>query len=181
MNLFERILSTINAIFLMILSILVILLSSKLVSLQTLWTRLGLLYGRWEGILIGIILLSINIKFLLSGIIPRPELLTTIAHNELGLLSISHIALEKLVIKVVNNIKEIKDIKVKIRKQTEGLFIDLKLILAPENIVVPELLSDLQKDIKEYIEGTVGVNVRKISIKIESVETNPISHKRTVR
>lgn len=182
MNLFERILSTINAILLVVLSTIIILFSSKIIDIQTLWTRLALLYGRWEGILFGIILIIINIKFLLSGISSKPELITTITNNELGLLSISHTALEKLVIKVVNNVKEVEDVKVNIEKQTEGIIIDLRLTLTPENIVMPELLSGLQKDIKEYFEEIVGITVKEISIKVENIaKSNLVSHKKTVR
>lgn len=183
MNLLNRILLTVNTLALAIVSILIILFSAKLISYQTLWTNLNLLYGRWEGILVGAIFLVLSIKFLFSGIKFKSssELSTTINKGELGLLSISHVAIEDIVLRVINKIKEIKDAKIKIVKKDEGVAINIRIMLDPDNIVMPELMSDLQRDIKTFIESNVGIVVEEVSIRIEKIATGSVSHQRVVR
>lgn len=181
MNLLDRIFLAIAVIILAVVSFFIVVFSSKLINLQTVWTSLNLLYGRWEGILVGSIFFVVSIKFLLSGIKSRPESVTIIRHGNLGLLSISHSALESFVLKVTNNIEEIKDVKVRIIKQDEGISINLKLMLTPHDIIVPELMSKLQQDIKKFIESNVGIAVKEICINIENITTKPVSHQRVVR
>lgn len=183
MNLLDRILLTVNTIALAIVSTLIILFSAKLISFQTLWTNLNLLYGRWEGVLAGAILLIMSIKLLFSGIKFKSssDLSTTINKGELGLLSISYKALEDIVLRVIDKIEEIKDVKVKIIKKDEGVSINIRIMLDPANIVMPELMSDLQRDIKKFIESNVGIVVEEVSIRIEKITASSVSRQRVVR
>ena len=68
-------------------------------------------------------------------------------------------AVESLVLKVIRDIENIKDSKVKIRNQENGISIILKLIVNYD-VIIPDMTTELQKTIKDYLETTAGILVK---------------------
>ncbi len=70
--------------------------------------------------------------------------------------------------KVIRDIENIKDSKIKVKKQENGISILLKLTVNYD-VIIPEMTSELQKTIKDYIETTAGISVNDIQISIDNV------------
>ena len=63
MNIFDKIMMTVYTLFIMVISIVVVLFSTRIVSLEYFSTSLSMLYGRWETSIIGLVLLLISLRF----------------------------------------------------------------------------------------------------------------------
>lgn len=168
MNLFDRIVLTIYTLFLAVVSVLVILFSTKIFPLEEYWTRLELLYGRWEVGVVGLIFLLMSMRFLLSGIKSQHFPEATIKDGELGNICISLNAIENLILKITRDFEKVKDVKVNLRKKEDGISIKLKLVVT-NDVVIPDLTAELQKTVKDYVESTTGINVEQININVDNV------------
>ncbi|MDD4569919.1 MAG: alkaline shock response membrane anchor protein AmaP [Tepidanaerobacteraceae bacterium] len=172
MNLLDRIMLTIYALFLTVVSVIIILFATGIISLQFFSTSILMSYGRWETGVVGVVLLLLSLRFLLSGLKTRQLPDTTIANGELGKVSITLNAVESLVLKVVRGIENIKDSKIKIKKLDNGVSILLKLTVNFD-VIIPETSFELQKTIKDYIENTAGITVKDVRVSIDNVSNQP--------
>jgi len=168
MGLLDRILLAFYATIMVLASILVILLSSKLITIDIFRTSIEALYGRWEAGLVGTVLLVISLKLLFSGFKTKSISETLVESGDLGSVSVSFNAIENLVLKVTQKIEDIKDVKVNVKDLNSGIAIDMKLVVTSD-IIIPELTADLQNDIKEYIETSAGVLVKNVEIKVDNI------------
>ncbi|AYO30702.1 alkaline shock response membrane anchor protein AmaP [Biomaibacter acetigenes] len=178
MNIFDRIILTVYTMFLAVVSVIVILFSVRLISLEDFGTRLAMLYGRWEVGVVGFIFLLTSVRFLLSGLKAQRYSETVIKNGELGNISISLNAIENLILKITRDIENVKDVKVHIKKREDGISILLKLVVNYD-VAIPEMTSALQKSIKNYIETTAGITVKDVNISVDNI-FNPYKQ-RTVR
>lgn len=179
MNILDRFILTIYTIFVAALSIASILFSARLVPLDYFGTRFALMYGRWEIGAVGLILLLMSLKLLLSGLKSQRYPETIIKSGDLGNVAISFNAIESLILKLTRDIENVRDVKVHIRKKEDGISVMLKLVVNFD-VVIPEMSSTLQKSIKDYIETTAGIMVKDINISVDNI-FNPYNKQRTVR
>ena len=168
MSIFDRVILTIYTLVIALLSLIIIAFSFKLVSIQKFWTGFVLLYGRWEAGILGFVLLIFSIRFLLSGIKSQKHNETIIRTNEVGSVKISLVAIENLVRKVIEDIEKIKDTNVKIQMENDDVVIVLKLVITSD-VVIPELSSELQNTVREYIETHTGITVKEVCISIDNI------------
>lgn len=168
MNIFDRILLIVYSLVLSIVSVVIILFSTRLISLNYFSTSLSILYGRWETALVGGVLLLISLKLLFSSIKIQRVSETIIKNAELGKVTISLNAVESLVLNVIQNIEHIKDVKVHIKGYEDGVSVILKLVVTPD-IDIPEITEELQSTIKDHVESTAGIVVKDIRITVENV------------
>lgn len=168
MRLYERVIVFFICIAMAVISVLAILFSLKVFSLNYFWTRLVYLYGRWEtGAIAGIFLVG-SILILLSSFLNRKIPESVISNGEMGSVSISFNAVENLILKAANNIERLKDVKVKLKPQEDSLSIILNVTVAPDTNI-PELTSELQRVVKDYVESMAGISVRGITVKVENI------------
>lgn len=168
MNILDRIILTIYTMFVALASIIVVLFSARLISLDDLWTRLAIAYGRWEAGAVGLAVMLVSLRFLLSGLKVQHFPETVICNGELGNISISLNAIENLILKITRDIENVKDVKVQIKKKANGISVLLKLVVNYD-IVIPELSSTLQKSIKNYIETTAGITVNDVNVRVDNI------------
>jgi uncharacterized alkaline shock family protein YloU len=168
MNLFDRIVLAVYALFFTAVSVVFILFSTRIVSFNYFSTSLSVLYGRWETGIVGLILLLVSLRFLLYGLKSKQLPETTIRDGELGKVCITLNAVESLVLKVIRDIESVKDSSIKIKKQENGVSIILKLTVNYD-VIIPDMASELQKTIKEYTENTAGILVKDVRISIDNV------------
>ena len=163
----------------LVVSIFVIVFSMKLINIDIFWTSIAPWYGRWETGILGAVLLVISVRLIFSGLRPKQPPESTIKNSEMGKVSISLTAVESLVLKLVRDIEKIKDVKVNIRKSENGVSILLKMVVT-HDVKIPDLSSELQKNVKEYIETATGLIVNDVSIKVDNVY-NPSLKQRNVK
>ncbi|MCG0274982.1 MAG: alkaline shock response membrane anchor protein AmaP [Thermosediminibacteraceae bacterium] len=177
MKLFDRIILFFICFLTAVISAVTILFSAKVFSLEFFWTRLVGLYGRWEIGAVAVLFLVGCLWILFSGLRNQKVPETVISSGELGNVSVSFNAIENLILKVASNIEKIKDVKVRLKHQEGSLLIMLKVILAPDT-KIPELTSELQKMVKDYLESMAGISVKSVSINVEDIAAQ---HKQKVK
>lgn len=101
-----------------------------------------------------LILLSISFAQLILGKIQRER--TIAFSNPLGQVTISLIAVEDLIKRLVNNIYEIRELRPDVIAGKKGLEVDLRIILRSETNI-PDLTMRLQDLIKNKVQETLGV------------------------
>ena len=118
----------------------------------------------------GLLLLLISIKLLFAGKAKRTEIRPASAlmqQTEIGGTFISLEAIDAMVQKHCRSQQRVKDCKTTLHSNETGVTIGIRLCVLPDTDVVT-LSGDLQKSLKEYIEGLSGVHVNEIGILVES-------------
>jgi hypothetical protein len=93
---------------------------------------------------------------------PAPSY-SLIRNSEFGSVYITVSALDTMVQKYCRSIGKIRECASSINLIKDGVTINLKLSLLPDSNV-PELTSELQKGLKEYIENLSGILVQEIGV-----------------
>lgn len=106
---------------------------------------------------------------LLLGIFPPgkpPE--TLLQQGDLGEVRITLNALENMVLRVVQRTKEVRGSNRRVLATPQGLVVSLQIrVAADQNL--PALTEELQKEIKEYLEGVTGMLVGEVRVKVEDI------------
>lgn len=175
MRFWDRLVISFFSLFTIIVSIIFLLMSTKLIGLHYFSTSLSILYGRWETGVFGIVLLILSLSYFVYAFKSKETPETVVGNSELGRVGIALSAIESIVQNVIRDVEDIKDSRIHIKKQQEGVSITLK-ITVNYDIIIPELTSELQKTIKDYVESTAGISVKNIHISVKNV-SNQIKQK----
>jgi len=118
----------------------------------------------------GLVLLLICIKLLFAGKGKKTEVRPASAlmkQNEFGGTFIALEALDTMVQKHCRAQQRVRDCHTTLHSSDAGVTIGIRLSVLPDTDVVT-LTSDLQKSLKEHVEGLTGINVTEIGILIEN-------------
>ena len=92
-----------------------------------------------------------------------------IQQTENGELRISVKAIENLVQKCIDLHPEIHVVSMRVRNSRQGVVIDLRIALA-NNISIPLAVASLQKQIRQYLSASSGIDVKEILVSVETAE-----------
>ena len=92
--------------------------------------------------------------------------------TESGELRIAVKAIENLVQKCIDLHDEIHVISMKIINTREGVVVDLYVSLA-NNISIPMAVASLQRQIKQYLVASSGIEVKEVRVSVESTQDEP--------
>ena len=70
--------------------------------------------------------------------------------------------------KAVNGFNEVRDSKISILNEDDGVKIRLKVSIMPD-VVLQDLSVSIQKKVKEYIEGYAGILVKEVFVYIDNL------------
>jgi len=171
MGIIDRIILSIYTFLLAFLSIVVILLSLRLIPLEVAGTSLTYVYGQWEASLVGAIFFLVSIRLLLAGLRSRKVKDTIVHHNDIGDVHISLTAVENLVEKVARHIRGVRGIKVKVSLVEQEITVKLNAVVSPESHV-PTVASDIQSRVHEYIKNTVGIELADVQVNVEKISND---------
>ena len=87
-----------------------------------------------------------------------------------GELRIAVKAIENLVQKCIDMHDEIRVVSMKIHNGREGVTVDLCISLA-NNISIPLAVASLQKQIKQYLVASSGIEVKEVRVSVETAQT----------
>ena len=90
-----------------------------------------------------------------------------------GELRIAVKAIENLVQKCIDLHEEIHLVSMKILNGREGVVVDLCISLA-NNISIPLAVASLQKQIKQYLVASSGIEVKEVRVSVESTQDEPL-------
>jgi len=127
-----------------------------------------MVYGRWEIGIVGLILLLVSLRLLVYALKSKRLPETIVRDSELGMVCITLSAVESIVQKVIRDIEDVKESEIYIKKQGDGVSITLK-ITVNYDVIIPEITSELQKTIKDYVESTAGISVKDVRISVNNV------------
>jgi hypothetical protein len=91
--------------------------------------------------------------------------------TENGELRISIKAIEHLVQRCIDMHNEIKVVSMDINNNHDGVRIELRISLA-NNISIPLAVASLQKQIKQYLLASSGIDVREVAVSVETASNN---------
>jgi len=171
MGIFDRVILSIYTFLLAFLSLGVILLSLRLISLEWVGTSLNYIYGQWEAALIGGVFLLVSIRLLIAGLRSQRAKDTIVHHNDMGDVHISLAAVENLVEKTARHIRGVRGVKIKVDRKGQELKVFIKAIVSPENNV-PSVSNEIQQRIYEQIKNTVGIELSDIHVLVENISND---------
>lgn len=173
MGIIDRVILSIYTLLLIFLSLGVILLSLRLISLDIVWTSFSYIYGQWEAGLVSLVFLLVSLRLLLAGLRPSRRKDTIVHRTGMGDIHISLHAVENLVEKVARHTRGVRGAKISVDYDGEqgGLQISIKAAVSPESNV-PSVSSEMQQRVKEYIKNTVGVELVDIHILVENISND---------
>lgn len=172
MGIIDRVILSIYTLLLIFLSLGVILLSLRLISLDIMWTSFSYIYGQWEAGVVSLVFLLVSLRLLLAGLRPSRRKDTIVHHTGMGDIHISLHAVENLVEKVARHTRGVRGAKIAVDygEQT-GLKISIRAAVSPESNV-PGVSTEIQQRVKEYIKSTVGIDLVDIDILVENISND---------
>lgn len=171
----HRILVIILCLAVLAICVVCVLVATQVIPLAGVTAFLELIVGNWVNALIvgGIALVLAILAFALmfSGAgSPQPQS-TLVRATDHGVIRISLVALDSMVQKHVRSKNVVREVRSTIIPLDDAISIRLRLVLMPE-ANVPQFTSDLQKSLREYIEGQSGIRVQDVQIYVDNVSVN---------
>ena len=137
-----------------------------LISEMAVWTRVVC-------ILAGLLLIAFGVYlFLFPRRISASRKDFVVQKTDTGELRIAVKAIENLVQKCIDLHEEIQVRSMQILNGREGVVVDLFVSLA-NNISIPMSVASLQKQIKQYLGASTGIEVKEVRVSVESTEDEP--------
>ncbi|MDI6870025.1 MAG: alkaline shock response membrane anchor protein AmaP [Bacillota bacterium] len=91
-----------------------------------------------------------------------------IRETELGTIRISLKAVENLVQRAARQVQGVRDVKVDLRADKQGVSIHLAVTVLPDS-AIPAISDELQHRVERYIAETVGVTVSRVAVTFRAV------------
>ena len=114
-------------------------------------------------ILFGLYLFTIPHKFTIR----KKDFVTRQTEN--GELRIAVVAIKNLVKKCVDAHEEVTLNSMRIHNVRDGVTVDLSISLA-NNIIIPLVVSSLQKKVKQYLQTSSGIEVKEVRVAVETAK-----------
>ncbi|MDF2501608.1 MAG: hypothetical protein K0Q77_2322 [Anaerosporomusa subterranea] len=168
MGILDRIILTIYTFLLTFLSLGVILLSLRLISMDWVRTSIESIAGRWEAGLVGAVFLLVSLRLLLAGLRSRRGGKSITHHTNLGDVHVSLDAVENLVEKTARHTRGVRGVKVSVQHANAGVSIILKIVVSPDSNI-PAVTDEIQQRVSESIKNTVGVEPVDIRVVVDNI------------
>ncbi len=119
---------------------------------------------------LGFLVLLIGVAFLAFSMqgSSKKEGGTIISFTETGEVRISFKAIENMVLTASRKINGIRETNTRIDYIEQGLVIYIRIKVLPD-IAIPALIDELQKSVKEYVQGISGSSVAEIKVLVENI------------
>jgi uncharacterized alkaline shock family protein YloU len=98
----------------------------------------------------------------------RHEARAIIQETELGTVRISLKAVEALVQRAARQVQGVREVKVDLRQDKQGLAIHLTVTVVPD-LAMPAVSDEIQRRVGQYITETVGVTVSRVAVTFRAV------------
>lgn len=143
----------------------------SLVDLRLLWTSLERMHGSLETVLLAVLLAIFSLLIFVLSFRRGESVETLLSHSQLGELRICFKAIENLVLKAARTVDGVREVKTRMMQTENGLTIFLRAITFPD-LDIPQVSTELQAAVKEYVEKTTGASVAEVKVMIENVVTD---------
>ncbi len=126
-------------------------------------------------LLVGLILLALGLRSNKKSV---PE--SILQTSELGEIRIAIIAIENMVLRVVQQTQGVKDGGRRVYSSPEGLVVQIKIKVMPD-LELPGLISELQEKVKGYLEQVTGIMVHEVKVLVENIILDQVPAKKIIR
>lgn len=169
MNILSRIILSIYMLLMVFVSLCIVAIPFRLIPYYAVINVAYDMYHNWYYSLIGVLLLLISLKLLLSGITSdRKNLKGIIKPAEFGDIKISTETFESLSLRVAKQISGIKDVKIAVYLGDGNITIHAKLLVMPD-VNIPKIVGEVQSSIKSYIEKITEIDVKEVKVSVDNV------------
>lgn len=169
MKIIKNIFSFIIALLVIVLTITLSIYSLGLMSADYLPDLLRTTYNSWELAAVYLVVFIMSVFLLYPYFMETKMQSTNLLKSESGDITITIAALSNLIKDRIREREKFEDIKIKLDESEKGL----KIILSGKLTVpgdLPAVSENIQKDLKNYINQTTGIQVAKVQIQIEGVK-----------
>jgi uncharacterized alkaline shock family protein YloU len=169
MKIIKNIFSFIIALLVIILTITLSIYSLGLMSANYLPDLIRATYNNWQLTVAYLVIFIMSVFLLYPYFIEKKIQSTNLLKSESGDITITIAALSNLIKDRINEREKFEDLKIKLDETEKGL----KIILSGKLTVpgdLPTISEKIQKDLKNYINQTTGIQVAKVQIQIEGVK-----------
>lgn len=176
MNLVFRILLTIYAFFLMIISFIAASITVKPAVFDRIYRYLAedVLLDRNSRLImfvITLIFLILSIMFLFSGFKSNKDKKAVTKYTNIGEIKISLNSIESIALSASRKLMGVRETKASVTKQMEGVSIIIKAVIM-NDVNIPSLSEDIQVKVKTSVEETTGILVQDVKVLVENIYTN---------
>lgn len=167
---------TLDRLTIAILSLICMAVSAVLIFTAIGWTSpvywldmaMSSLAGQWGLIAVSGILFIIFLIIFAKNIQRKPDTVSAVHENSLGIVRITLPALENLVLTAAHSVQGIREVKPLISSNAGGLVISLKAQVSTDTII-PSVSAELQRKVKEYVDKMAGTNVQEIHVSVTKI------------
>ena len=175
MNLLYRILLTIYAFCLTILSVIVAIISIRHELLYNVYRYLNDQIFDNTGstiavFIISLVFIGLSFTFLISGVKSGKQKRSVGKTTNIGEIRISLNTIENIALAASRKLNGVKDSKAYVTKLEGGVYINIKAIVMLE-LNIPSLSEEIQNKVKHAIEECAGVKVVGVKVMVENVYT----------
>ncbi|HEX3027981.1 MAG TPA: alkaline shock response membrane anchor protein AmaP [Clostridia bacterium] len=175
MNIFSRVLLTIYAFCLSIISLVAVSVTIKTNLLTTIYNYLsedllGNNFYRVLLFLIAVVFLSVSIGFLFSGLRSNKDKKAVSKYTNIGEIKISINSIENIALTASRRLSGIRDSKAFVTRFEDGVSITIRAIVLSD-INIPALSEDIQVKVKNLVEDTAGIKVVDVKVMVENIYT----------
>lgn len=126
------------------------------------------IYNSWPFALMAVAVFFLALWVLFLSLRPVERSRTIDHQGELGEYRISFEALENMVLQATRDIKGVRDTRTRLALKEGGLVIDLRIGTLPD-LKVPELVEEIQRNVREYVQQISGVDVAEVKVLVENI------------
>ncbi len=164
----EKFIIVIYSLFTMAIAVMFLGVAAPLPFLDDFRTSFQEVFNNLSFTLLAFVVFVLALWVFLLNLIKSNNVKTITRPGEIGEYRISFEALENLVLQATRNIKGVRDTKTRLSLETEGLVIYLKITSFPD-MKIPELVEELQRAVKNYVEDISGVDVVEVKVLVDNI------------
>ncbi|MDI6604197.1 alkaline shock response membrane anchor protein AmaP [Aceticella autotrophica] len=171
MKVIDRILIIIFIIVIVLLSILLIGLGFNLIKVNDIIPALEQIQNNWLYALIGILTVAASGLLFFSGTNKNSTTKSIIINSNYGDIGISFDTIISLAEREARNTEGIKTKNIYVSRNNDKIVLNMDITVLPD-LNIPDIIKNLQKDIKEYIEGTTSIYLDNIYVNVINLNSS---------
>lgn len=126
---------------------------------------------RWAFGLLLIVVFIVNYIFFVKSIRGCPVKFSVLHETDFGQINITLSALEQLVLKGSSGVSGVREVKPSLKLTAEGIALLLKVQVIPD-VHIPQVTSDLQKAVKDYLLRTSAISLQEIKVQVIKISSD---------
>ncbi|HHW07770.1 MAG TPA: alkaline shock response membrane anchor protein AmaP [Clostridia bacterium] len=127
---------------------------------------------RWIIAAVAAVVFLVAVRLLFSSFGAPPMTQARVQQTGLGEVHITISALENMVKKALHNMSGVSQVRPRIKCNSEGIAVFVKVQLAPE-MNIPQTTAQIQSAIQEYLETYTGMKLLEVRVLVEDAPPEP--------